>query len=295
MQRRPILSGLLAAPLAAFGAGVGTAVPAQAADRGFRTSDGVRLHYTDSGNPAAPVLVFVPGWTMPAWIFQPQIEEFEQRYRVLALDPRGQGRSQVPEGGYDHLRRGADISDLLDQLGNRLVVLVGWSLGVLDCLSYIQQRGDGRLAGLVLIDNSVGEEPPPPIRTARTPRGPRLEREERMRRFVRGMFRRPPRPQYVEALTQAALVTPPNAAAALLSYPVPRTYWREALYSVRKPVLYVVTPRLAEQAANVRLQHPTAETAVFSDTGHALFVEDADRFNVLMEDWMRRRVWRGGL
>ena len=291
MHRRLILSGLLAAPMAALM----PAVPARAADRVFRTSDGVRLHYTDSGNPAAPVLVFVPGWTMPAWIFQPQIEEFERQYRVIALDPRGQGRSQVPDTGYDHLRRGADIAELLDNLGNRQVVLVGWSLGVLDCLSYVQQRGDGRLAGLVLIDNSVGEEPPPPRRIRPPRRGPKLERGEQMRRFVRGMFRRPPRPQYIEALTQATLVTPPDAAAALLSYPVPRTYWRQALYSVRKPVLYVVTPRLAEQAANVRLHHPSAETSVFTDVGHALFVEDADRFNGLMEDWMRRRVWRGGL
>lgn len=289
MLRRSLLGGLALAPLAALPPG-----PARAAERWLTTSDGVRLHVSDQGSQTAPALVFVPGWTMPGWIFQPQVDAFQRGYRVVLLDPRGQGSSEVPATGYDHVRRGEDVADLIGALGNRMVVLVGWSLGVLDCLSYVQQNGDGRLAGLVLVDNSVGEEPAPRPGPRTSTRGPRLEREERMRRFVSGMFVRQPSPAYLEALTEATLRTPPDAAAALLSYPVPRTYWRDALYSVRKPVLYVVRPRFAEQAANVQARHPNAETAVFNGVGHALFVEDAARFNGLMGDWMRRRVWTGG-
>lgn len=293
LHRRTALSGLMLGPLAAALPGAG---PARAAEGWLTTSDGVRLHVSDNGSTAAPTLVFVPGWTMPGWIFQPQVEAFQRSgYRVVVLDPRGQGSSEVPIAGYDHLRRGADIGELLDRLGNRLVVLVGWSLGVLDCLAYVQQRGGGRLAGLVLIDNSVGEEPAPrPGPRVRT-RGPRLEREEQMRRFVRGMFRRSPGEAYLDALTNASLRTPPDAAAALLSYPVPRTYWRDAVYSVRRPVLYVVTPRFAAQASNLQARHPYAETQVFYDSGHALFVDDAARFNGLLAEWMRRRVWQGGI
>ena len=46
-------------------------------------------------------------------------------------------------------------------LGPRPVLLVGWSLGVLDALAYVHTHGDAALAGLVLVDNSVGEEPAP--------------------------------------------------------------------------------------------------------------------------------------
>ena len=42
------------------------------------------------------------------------------------------------------------------------VLLVGWSLGVLDALAYLHAHGDAAVAGLVLVDNSIGEEPPPP-------------------------------------------------------------------------------------------------------------------------------------
>ncbi len=278
-----LLLGVLLVP---FGAG--------AADMQFRTSDGVRLHIIEAGPSAAPTIVFVPGWTMPAWIFQAQIEAFARRYHVVALDPRGQGESEIPAEGYDYRRRGQDIADLIAALRVRNVLLVGWSLGVLDSLSYVQQYGDTQLAGLVLIDNSVGEDPPPVASRLPAQRGPRLAREEQMRRFVAGMFRVSPGAAYLERLTDTALRTPPDAAAALSNYGVPRTYWKEAVYSVRHPVLYVVRPRFAGQAGNLAAKHPWAEAVVFEQAGHALFVDEAARFNAVLDSFIRRRVWPQG-
>ena len=271
------------APLAARAAG----------DRFFTTSDGVRLHYLEAGPPTAGTLVFVPGWTMPAWIWQRQIEAFSSRYHVVALDPRGQGESEIPGGGYEPGRRGADIGDLIAALGGRKVVLVGWSLGVLDSLAYVHEAGDGRLAGLVLLDNSVGENPPPRPEAAPRSTLP-LPRPLRIRHFVEAMFHRPPGAAFLDRLTSDALRTPPAFAAALRAYPVPRSYWREAVYSVGKPLLYVVTPRLAGQAENLAAHDPLAETAVFADAGHALFVDDAERFDAMLRDFIERRVWPVG-
>ena len=79
---------------AAGRAGGGRADTAQS--RFFITSDGVRLHYLEAGPRTGHTIVFVPGWTMPAWIWEPQISAFAQRYHVVAFDPRGQGESDVP-------------------------------------------------------------------------------------------------------------------------------------------------------------------------------------------------------
>jgi microsomal epoxide hydrolase len=265
---------------------------AQAADLAFTTSDGVHLHIIEAGPRDAQTIVFVPGWTMPAWIFKPQIDYFSQRYHVVALDPRGQGYSEVPAGGYNYLRRGQDIRDLLAALGNKPVLLVGWSLGVLDSLSYVNQFGDGHLAGMVLIDNSVGEDPPPPIvRHPPARRGPVLTREAHMRQFVASMFHVPPGTAYIDALTEATLNTPPEAAAQLANYAVARTYWKQAVLSVRHPILYVVRPVWAAQAANLALHHPDTEIAVFDRAGHALFVDEAPRFDLLMAQFIKQRVW----
>ena len=264
--------------------------PARAADFSFATSDGVRLHLIEAGPPRAPTIVFVPGWAMPAWIFQAQIAAFSRAYHVVALDPRGQGDSEIPAEGYTPSRRGQDIGDLIAALGGRPVLLVAWSLGVLDSLAYVRQAGDARLAGLVLIDNSVGEDPPPKPSGLPLRRGPRLEREVQMRRFVQGMFRSAPGEAYLARLTDTALRTPPDVAARLASYGAPRSFWRDAVYSVRKPVLYVVRPRFAGQAANLAARHPAAETELFADAGHALFVDEPARFNGLLDDFINRRV-----
>ena len=57
---------------------------------------------------------------------------------------------------------------------------------------------------------------------------------------------------------------------------MPRTYWREAVYSTDKPVLYVVRPALGRRRRRTWCATgPDTEMAVFTDAGHALFVDDA--------------------
>ena len=284
-----LLLGPLAAPCLA------QSLPGGVTDHFFLSSDGVRLHYLEAGPSAAHTLVFVPGWTIPAWIWMPQIQAFSRRYHVVAFDPRGQGDSAAPASGYEPVRRGRDVAELIDRLGNQSVVVIGWSLGVLDILASIHVAGDSRLAGLVLVDNSVGEEPapaPPPFRSgphrnARPPSYP-----ESMKAFVRAMFRRPQPPAYLDRLAEATLRTPPAASRLLLAYPMPRSYWREAVYATKVPLLYVIRPRWVAQGENLMRNRPDTEMEVFTDAGHALFIDDAARFNSVTDDFIRRHVWR---
>ncbi len=261
----------------------------RAADREFTTSDGIHLHYIEQGH--GHTIVLVPGWTMPAWIWDAQIADFARHYRVIAFDPRAQGDSEASRDGYEPLRRGQDIAELIATLGPERVLLAGWSLGVLDALAYVHTHGDARLAGLVLIDNSVGEEPAPTAGPRHAGSARPIGREARMRLFVHGMFARPQPAAYLDRLTAACLRTPEAAADALLNYPEPRSFWKEAVYATARPVLYVVTPRFAGQAENLRRHHPTAEAVVMTGVGHALFVDDPARFDALLGDFIRRRVW----
>jgi microsomal epoxide hydrolase len=229
---------------------------------------------------------------MPGWIFSPQLTYFARYCRVIALDPRGQGDSEIPASGYTAERRGQDIAELLAVIGQRKVVLVGWSLGVLDSLAYVAAHGGGRLSALVLIDNSIGENPPP--RAEPEPRGryhKPLPYPTRMRAFVRGMFRTPQSQAYLDRLTATCLITPEPAARALLNYQVPRIFWRNAVYAAGVPILYCVRPHLSGQAANLARNDPDAECVLFDDAGHALFVDDAARFNAVLANFLRQKVW----
>lgn len=255
----------------------------------FSTSDGVRLHYLEAGE--GRTLLFVPGWSMPAFIWEPQLAGLSPRWRTVALDPRSQGRSQVARSGHEPSRRGRDIAEAIDRLGAARVVLVGWSLGVLDSLAFVREHGDARIAGLVLVDNSVGEgQPPASSRPSTFLPSLRAEREKTMRGFVKAMYATPQDPAYLEAVSRAALATPYDAQAKLLSYPWPREYWRDALYSTRRPVLYAIRPRFAAQGEAVKARHADASVAVFEDAGHALFVDRAERFNDLVDAFCARRA-----
>jgi non-heme chloroperoxidase len=260
-------------------------------DRYFITSDDVRLHYLEAGPSSGHTILFIPGIAMPAWIWERQIQSFGRRYHVAALDPRGQGRSEVPPTGYEPMRRGQDIAETIAHLEPVPVTIVAWSLGVLDTLDYVHTHGDSLVAGLVLVDNSVGEEPAPVPTPHPVYRGPQLSYATGMRLFVHGLFLHPQSTDWLDRLTQASLVLPESANHALRSYPLPRTYWREAIYSTARPVLYVVRPRWEAQAVNLGRNRPGTEIAIFVNTGHALFVDDPSRFDSLLDDFLRRKVW----
>jgi microsomal epoxide hydrolase len=217
---------------------------------------------------------------MPGAIWQPQLEALGDRFRVVALDPRGQGDSDVPiaASAYSVDRRADDLHDVLRTLPP--VVLVGWSLGVLEALHYLHRHGDARVRALMLVDNSVGEPPAPQpsdfLARLRTDRAGTVER------FVRGMFATAQPEPRIALLVRSVLQAPLDASVALLSYPLPREHWRRIARAVRRPLAYAVTPRFAAQARSLEEHRPGTQVEVFEQSGHALFVDAAARFNATL-------------
>lgn len=256
--------------------------------RAVITSDGVRLNVLErmpaAGIPSAtaPTIVLLPGWCMPATIWHAQLDALGSRWRTLAMDPRGQGDSAIPAGGYTADRRADDLHDVLQDCER--VVLVAWSLGVLEALQYVQRHGSGRLQALALVDNSIGEPPAPHGSDFLA----RLRRERRatVEKFVRSMFAHPLPDGQVEALREAALRMPLEASIALLSYPLPREHWRDIVHGFDRPLAYVVTPRFREQSRHLLAARPQSRVEVFENAGHALFVDEADRFNDFLAGWI---------
>ncbi|WP_409969239.1 alpha/beta hydrolase [Bengtsoniella intestinalis] len=112
----------------------------------------VELHYWEQG--AGKPLVFIPGLTFSGEIFKAQIAHFSKAYRVIAIDPRGQGFSSKTADGNDYLTHGRDLHGLMTALDLHDAVLIGWSTGNLDAWSYVQQFGKDKLRGIVTIDMS---------------------------------------------------------------------------------------------------------------------------------------------
>ena len=97
----------------------------------FFEVNGVRLHYVEAGQGTPVILVHglacdhVPNWMLPR-VFQ----KLSRRYRVIALDIRGHGKSDKP---HDPAQYGLELVDdvvrLMDHLGIAKAHVVGYSLG----------------------------------------------------------------------------------------------------------------------------------------------------------------------
>jgi len=255
-------------------------------NREFRTSDGIRLHYLEAGQ-GEPTLVFVPGWLMPARIFEAQLVALSARHRVVVLDPRSQGESELYAGPHTAVRRAADISEFVAEVKPVSFVLVGWSLGVMEGLDYVERFRPTALRGLVLVDNSIGEaSPPKPATSASTVQKVPQSRTERLRAFVRGLFAHTPPDALLRLVEASVLRVPAAVAAELLAKPYSREYYKNAIYRAQVPVLYAIRPRLADQGAALKAHLPESQVTLYPNAGHALFVDEALDFNADLERFL---------
>ena len=260
---------------------------AQTIRRSFQTTDGMMLSFLEAGSEHRnnPTIVLMPGWLMPGRIWQRQLSDFSRSYHTLALDPRGQGESQVPSSGYTAERRATDLHEFLLQRSN--ILLIGWSLGGIEALQYVYMFGTARLAALVLVDSSVGEEPAAGS-SGRFKDDFRRDRDKTLRQFVRAIFAKPPPEKEIAELVRGATRMPVEASLALLDYPFERSHWRNIVRRFEKPLLYVVTPQYEEQAANLKKNRPATEVELFKKAGHALFVDEPQRFDALIKKFAAR-------
>ena len=283
-------AGLLLLLITIPQAGAQTPTLAGLTDSWFVTSDSVRLHYLSGGS--GPTMVFVPGWTMPADIWEPQLRYFVRSHRVIALDPRSQGASErVSEGNFVG-RRAQDVHELLHHLGTQHVVLVAWSLGVVEALELVERFGTADIAGLVLVDGLIWVSPNSSAAAFVDSTLVRLLRDRRTftPAFVRDMYRTRRDPQYLAHVTRVALSTPTPTAYTLFAsaYAVGRRDWRSALRRVDRPVLCIGTGFMREAADTVRARVPDTQVEIFEHAGHAVFVDEPERFNRALEQFVQR-------
>jgi 3-oxoadipate enol-lactonase len=91
--------------------------------------DGVTIHYDVFGKRDGPPLLLVQGLGTDSRGWALQRLAFGRRYRCYALDNRGTGRSDRPEGPYDLERMALDALAVLDAEGVDRAHVVGASMG----------------------------------------------------------------------------------------------------------------------------------------------------------------------
>lgn len=119
--------------------------------------DGARLYYEDTGG-AGPAIVFAHGllWSTKMWRFQ--VAAFRDRFRCIAFDFRGQGRSEVTRDGYDMETLTLDAAQLIGKLVSAPVHFAGLSMGGFVGMRLAARRPE-LLRTLALLDTAADPEP----------------------------------------------------------------------------------------------------------------------------------------
>jgi microsomal epoxide hydrolase len=294
IRRALLLSCAIALPLDPVLAGQSAASLQGEVDVG----DGVRIHYLAAGDPSAKrAVVLVPGWSTSSAIWRDQMPALAALGRVVAIDPRSQGDSTVTTRGNTPEQRARDLRAVLRALEIDDAVLVGWSQGVQDVAAYAAAFGGDGVSGYVLVDAAVAagagawSARPEALRE-------QLERlatyVEHPREYLQGMLetiiRSPGGRERIPELVETGLRTPPDLGASMLLMDFIAYDRRPALQRFDRPTLVLAaadSEELAEQRAMARAI-PGARLEVVENAGHALFLDQPERFRELLAAFVER-------
>jgi len=255
----------------------------------IKTSDGVRIHYVEAGS-GSPI-VFIPGWTMPAWIWQKQIDEFSKHYRVIAVDPRSQGESDKPPYGHLPETRSRDYKELVDELGLKQPVLVGWSMACGELIKYAEQFGTDNVGGLVLVDGYVTDKPSSEMFAGISGWMNQLQQDRHKQAdgFVRSMYKKPQPEDYLKRVIDASVQVPADTAVVLIYDMMGVKDFSPGLARVKtkRPLLFMYQPETQQSADYLKSKlGDQVQLEKFEGDGHALFVDDPEKFNHMLEEYL---------
>lgn len=246
---------------------------------------------------APPELVFIPGWSTGADIWRRQIETFAKTNRVIAFDPRSEGESTKTTSGNTPETRAQDLHALLDRCGMRRPVLVGWSQGVQDVAAYVEHYGTKDLAGIVLVDAAVSDgadgiaaRPQETAAQFKMFAIYQAHQQEYLGGMMRAIIKKPQSDGTIEQLVNTAMKTPPDIGVAMLiadMFGVNRT---PALKKIDCPTLIIASAKSDEltRQQTAATQIPHARFEKIEDAGHAVFLDQPDRFDDLLTSFVSK-------
>ncbi len=103
---------------------------------GFFSSDGLKLRYFEAGSGEPLILVHGLGGCIEAWTAQ--FDELAKQFRVVALDLRGFGMSDVPER-ISIEDFADDVRNLMDHLNLKRASILGHSMGGVVCMEFFRK------------------------------------------------------------------------------------------------------------------------------------------------------------
>lgn len=279
---------------------------------GFAERDGVKLYYEVYGD-GPQTMVFVPPWSIVhSRVYKAQLPYFSERFRCIAYDGRGNGKSDRPDevAAYSLDNFVVDLISVMDATGTEKAVIVGLSFGGM-IASVVAAYHPERVTALILAGTSAGVGPAypymAPVHFTATPGN--FDGWNKYNRahwladypdfaqfFVRNIFSDPHSTRQIEdgvewagETTGAILARIVEARAIVSKYDVGEAMYRK----IRCPVLVIHgdDDRLQPYARGKMVAELTdAELVTFPGGGHSPLGRFPAKCNALITDFLDRRL-----
>jgi len=266
----------------------------------------INVYYEIHGNGEPLVLIY--GYAGHSGLWFRQIPVLSKKYRVIAFDNRGVGRSDKPDTPYTMAIMAADVAGLLDVIGVGAAHIFGISLGGMIAqhfaLSYPQ-----RVISLILGCTNCGGvrsiQPEPESLAA-------LFDYERFKKMTAEEVARQAMPFcYSQKFIKENPQIVDKRVAKQLEYPTPRHGAARQAEAVMGHDTYDLLPRIklpalviaggndrlipAENSRILASRIPKAELVILKGAGHEFFIEDAEQTNKIVLGFLGRHKKDQGL
>lgn len=252
-------------------------------------SNGIDLHYETVGQGEPLLLLHGLGSRSEDW--QLQIPAFAGRYRMVTTDMRGHGRTSKPPGPYSVPMMAADVFGLLDGLGIDAAHVAGLSMGGMIAFQMAVDRPE-RVRSLVIVNSGpelVARTLNERLRVWQRLALARLFKPARTAQFLGPrLFPKAEQAELREMFIAQWAQNDPQAYRAAMRALVGWSVL-DRVAGLRCPTLVIsgdrdYTPPSYKEGYTALI--PGARLVVIEDSGHATPIDQAERFNACVLEFL---------
>ena len=248
--------------------------------------DGVSINFDNEGK-GEPAVILVHGWSNTRSIWDAQVSHFSKKYRVIAVDLPGFGKSGNNRSEWTIASYGEDISTIIQQLNLKKVVLVGFSLGA-PIVIEAANKMPNHVIGVVLVDDlqEVEMQIPPPMAhyldsvmmdLINNPTKEKLVGGGFFKKNVDSAFHR-----VVSFLEGASHIGWRESLAGYIKWQ--NEHCTNSIKAVKAPIIAINSDLQPTNVEAFRKYAPTFKAKIVEDVGHVIMWDNTEEFNRLLEE-----------
>jgi len=249
--------------------------------------NGTELYYEVSGKEGAPWLVLSHSLACTVRMWDPTVDAFKDRFRILNYDMRGHGQSAAPQTPYTLDMLADDVLGLMKELKIGKATYMGLSIGGMIGQT-LALRGMKVFDRMVLADTSHAQPPEAikqwddRIRTAQT-QGMKALVPSTMERWFTPAFRESPPAKKIARLIEDT----PVAGYVGCAHAIMNLNTTARLKEIKLPVLAIAGEADPSAAGTKHIGEnvPGAKLVIIPQAAHIANVEQPAKFNQALREF----------